>query len=216
MYRESNLKCIKTLDKELETLKVEKDGVDGKLSGLLKESKNLNNLIESQRSKKVKDGVGYNDVPPPASDLYLSLKKDLSWTGLLEFADDTVTDYSRPSPTVEIKFVKAERPTTNKAETVKKPTKKGKKGTSRSQNGTSMRPPHRPADHRPHGAPMRPPNRPVGHRPHGTFIFKKTFSRDYLRIDDYLDTRVQRLERELKARAPIHKEDRGRSRPVMA
>nr|GFA17876.1 hypothetical protein [Tanacetum cinerariifolium] len=28
-------------------------------------------------------------------------KKDLSWTGLLECADDTVTDYSRPSPTVE-------------------------------------------------------------------------------------------------------------------
>nr|GEU89834.1 ribonuclease H-like domain-containing protein [Tanacetum cinerariifolium] len=28
-------------------------------------------------------------------------KKDLSWTGLPECADDTVTDYSRPSPTVE-------------------------------------------------------------------------------------------------------------------
>nr|GEW80382.1 putative ribonuclease H-like domain-containing protein [Tanacetum cinerariifolium] len=28
-------------------------------------------------------------------------KKDLSWTGLLECADDTVTDYSRPSPVVE-------------------------------------------------------------------------------------------------------------------
>nr|GEU81826.1 chaperone protein DnaJ 11, chloroplastic [Tanacetum cinerariifolium] len=29
------------------------------------------------------------------------ITKDLSWTGLLEFADDTVTDYSRPSPTIE-------------------------------------------------------------------------------------------------------------------
>nr|GEZ60894.1 hypothetical protein [Tanacetum cinerariifolium]GEZ60903.1 hypothetical protein [Tanacetum cinerariifolium] len=28
-------------------------------------------------------------------------KKDLSWTGLLEFADDTVTNYSSPSPTME-------------------------------------------------------------------------------------------------------------------
>nr|GFC38382.1 hypothetical protein [Tanacetum cinerariifolium] len=27
--------------------------------------------------------------------------KDLSWTGFPEFADDTVTDYSRPSPTIE-------------------------------------------------------------------------------------------------------------------
>nr|GFD29222.1 hypothetical protein [Tanacetum cinerariifolium] len=30
-----------------------------------------------------------------------SPKKDLSWTGLPEFVDDTVTDYSRPSPTIE-------------------------------------------------------------------------------------------------------------------
>nr|GEZ13452.1 hypothetical protein [Tanacetum cinerariifolium] len=85
---------------ELETLKLEKDGVDGKLAGLLKASKNLDNLIESQRSDKVKDRVGYNVVLPPAADLYLSLKKDLSWTGLPEFVDDTVTNYSRPSPTV--------------------------------------------------------------------------------------------------------------------
>nr|GFB03847.1 hypothetical protein [Tanacetum cinerariifolium] len=44
--------------------------------------------------------LGYNAIPPPAADLYLSPKKDLSWTGLPEFVDDTVTDYSRPSPTV--------------------------------------------------------------------------------------------------------------------
>nr|GFD47311.1 hypothetical protein [Tanacetum cinerariifolium] len=79
-----------------------------------------------QRSENVKEGVGYNVVPPPATDLYRSPKKHLSWTGLPEFADDTVTDYSRPTPTVEstVKFVKAgdrpaERPTKNKAEFVK-------------------------------------------------------------------------------------------------
>nr|GFC86764.1 hypothetical protein [Tanacetum cinerariifolium] len=38
----------------------------------------LENIIESQRSEKVKEGVGYNAVPPPATDLYLSPKKDLS------------------------------------------------------------------------------------------------------------------------------------------
>nr|GFB70285.1 hypothetical protein [Tanacetum cinerariifolium] len=96
MYRASNLKCIKTLDNELEELKLENDGFDGKLAGLLKASKNL----ESQRPDKVKEGVGYNVVPPLAADLYLSPKKDLSWTGLPKFVDDTVTDYSRPSPTV--------------------------------------------------------------------------------------------------------------------
>nr|GFC76071.1 hypothetical protein [Tanacetum cinerariifolium] len=100
MYRASNLKCIKTLDKELEELKLEKDRLDGKLAGLLKASKNFDHLIESQRSDQVKEGAGYNVVPPPAADLYLSPKKDLSWTGLPEFMDNTVTDYSRPSPTV--------------------------------------------------------------------------------------------------------------------
>nr|GFA63463.1 hypothetical protein [Tanacetum cinerariifolium] len=100
MYKASNLKCIKTLDKELEEIKLENDGLDGKLVGLLKASKNLDHLIKSQRSDQVKEGVGYNAVPPPAADLYLFPKKDLSWTGLPEFVDDTVTDYSRPSPTV--------------------------------------------------------------------------------------------------------------------
>nr|GFA29761.1 hypothetical protein [Tanacetum cinerariifolium] len=86
---------------KLETLKLEKDGVDGKLAGLLKASKDLDNIIESQRSDKIKDGLGYIVVPPLLAQVYLSPKKDLSWTGLPECADDTVTDYSRPSPTVE-------------------------------------------------------------------------------------------------------------------
>nr|GFC70129.1 hypothetical protein [Tanacetum cinerariifolium] len=100
MYRASNLKGIKILNKELEEVKLEKDGLDGKLAGLLKASKNLDHLIESQRSDQVKERVGYNIVPLPAADLYLSSKKDLSWTGLPEFVEDTVTNYSRPSPTV--------------------------------------------------------------------------------------------------------------------
>nr|GEV06378.1 retrovirus-related Pol polyprotein from transposon TNT 1-94 [Tanacetum cinerariifolium] len=98
---ESNNECIEIVKKKLETLKEEKEGVDGKLAGLLTASKDLDNLIESQRSDKNKDGLGCNAVLPPPSQLYLSPKKDLSWTGLPEYADDTVTDYSRPSPTVE-------------------------------------------------------------------------------------------------------------------
>nr|GEU99439.1 ubiquitin hydrolase [Tanacetum cinerariifolium] len=152
-HNESNNECIEILKKKLENLKLEKDGVDGKLAGLLKASKDLDNLIESQRSDKNKDGLGYSVVPPPPAQLYISLKKDLSWTSLPECADDTVTDYSRPSPTVEstsrddqnrnssaskngettdsilskpaVKFVKtAKRSTTNKVETVKKPSVK--------------------------------------------------------------------------------------------
>nr|GEW61348.1 ribonuclease H-like domain-containing protein [Tanacetum cinerariifolium] len=100
-YNESNKECIETLKNKLETLKQENDGVDAKLAGLLTASKDLDNLIESQRSDKNKEGLGYTAVPPPPVQLYLSPKKDLSWTGLPECADDTVTDYSRPSPIVE-------------------------------------------------------------------------------------------------------------------
>nr|GEV59900.1 hypothetical protein [Tanacetum cinerariifolium] len=100
MYRESNLDSIKILTNEVETLKEEKDVVDGKLARLLKSSKDLKDIIESQRSNKVKEGVGYNAVPPHAADLYPSPKKDLLWIGLPKIVDDTVTDYSRPSPTV--------------------------------------------------------------------------------------------------------------------
>nr|GFD62793.1 hypothetical protein [Tanacetum cinerariifolium] len=33
--------------------------------------------------------------------VYSPPKKDMSWTGLPEFKDDTVTDYSWPSPAIE-------------------------------------------------------------------------------------------------------------------
>nr|GEX63578.1 ribonuclease H-like domain-containing protein [Tanacetum cinerariifolium] len=98
--KECGLGKINKLTSDVETLQDEKDLADGKLARLLKSLKDLEDIIESQRSEKVKEGVGYNAVPPPAADLYLSPKKDLSWTGLPEFVDDTVTDYSRPSPTV--------------------------------------------------------------------------------------------------------------------
>nr|GEV77403.1 reverse transcriptase domain-containing protein [Tanacetum cinerariifolium] len=52
---------------------------ENKLARLLKSSKDLEDIIESQKSEKVKEGLGYNDVPPPPADLYLSPKKDLSW-----------------------------------------------------------------------------------------------------------------------------------------
>nr|GFD60346.1 hypothetical protein [Tanacetum cinerariifolium] len=75
----------------------------------------------SQRSKKVKEGVGYNVVPPPAADLYLSPKKDLSWTGLPEFMDDTVTDYSRPSHAVVSTSAEDQNKETSTSEDVASP-----------------------------------------------------------------------------------------------
>nr|GEW43369.1 putative ribonuclease H-like domain-containing protein [Tanacetum cinerariifolium] len=63
---------IKHLMNELEQVKKEKDGLDRKLTGFESASKDLDTLL------------GY-----------------MSWTGLPEFADDTTTDYSMPSPSIE-------------------------------------------------------------------------------------------------------------------
>ncbi|GKA84216.1 hypothetical protein Tco_0805811, partial [Tanacetum coccineum] len=58
----------------------------------------------TQRSVKDKTGLGLNEytvVPPPPAQVYSPPKNDLSWTGLPEFVDDTVTDYSRPTPSID-------------------------------------------------------------------------------------------------------------------
>nr|GEY02591.1 hypothetical protein [Tanacetum cinerariifolium] len=162
MDKEYNLRKIKKLTSEVETLQEEKDVVDGKLARLLKSSKDLENISESQRFEKVNEGVGYNAVPPPVADLYLSPKKDLSWTGLPEFVDDTVTDYSRPLPTV---------PSTSSEDQNKDTSTSKERSTHRSAghrpNGAHMRPPLRSSGPRPHGNYTRPPFRPASHRPHG-------------------------------------------------
>nr|GEW31825.1 hypothetical protein [Tanacetum cinerariifolium] len=98
---ESKNNRIERLTKELEELKKEKEGLDTKLIGFQSALKDLDNLIGSQRSNKNKEGLGYSDVPSPPAQVYSPLKKDMSWTGLPEFANDTITDYSRPSPTIE-------------------------------------------------------------------------------------------------------------------
>nr|GFA94081.1 hypothetical protein [Tanacetum cinerariifolium] len=92
---------IEILKKELETLKKEKEWLDGKLAGFQTASKDLDSLLENQRLDKNKEGLGYSAVPPPLAQIYSSPKKDMSWTGLPECKDDTITDYSRPAPTVE-------------------------------------------------------------------------------------------------------------------
>nr|GEX18867.1 ribonuclease H-like domain-containing protein [Tanacetum cinerariifolium] len=167
MDKEYNLRKIKKLTSEVETLQEEKDVVNGKLASLLKSSKDLENIIEN-----------------------------LSWTGLPEFVDDTVTDYSRPSPTVPstssedqnkdtstseevastnpskpfVKFVKPKdsQPESKlkEQETPKKPQVKHFE-QNRQPNGAHMRPPLRSSGPRTHGNSMRPPFRPASHKPHG-------------------------------------------------
>nr|GEZ47635.1 ribonuclease H-like domain-containing protein [Tanacetum cinerariifolium] len=157
---------------ELETLKKVKEGLDGKLAGFLTASKDLDNLIESQRSDKNKDGLGYSAVPPPPAQIYSSPKKDLSWTGL-----SSLLMIRTITPKPFIKFVKpSDSPSKGKTDKVetskkplvkyaeeyikpnKKPNKKGEKGTSRFHDNTHKRFTRRPVVHRPyrpHVIPMR-------------------------------------------------------------
>nr|GEZ52045.1 hypothetical protein [Tanacetum cinerariifolium] len=86
---------------DLELLKKEKGKLETKLTGFQTASKDLDSLLESQRLDKNKERLGYSDVPPPLAQVCSPPKKDLSWTRLLEFADDTVTNYSRPLPAME-------------------------------------------------------------------------------------------------------------------
>nr|GEU30648.1 hypothetical protein [Tanacetum cinerariifolium] len=60
----------------LSQVKKEKEGLDSKLIGFESTSKDLDTLLGSQRTDKNKEG-------------------------LPEFADDTITDYSRPTPSIE-------------------------------------------------------------------------------------------------------------------
>nr|GEV11615.1 hypothetical protein [Tanacetum cinerariifolium] len=93
---------IEYLKNELEQVKKEKESLDNKLTGFENALKDLDNLLGSQRSDKNKKGLGYNEVPPPPpGQIYSPPKKDLSWTGLPEFVNDTVTDYSRPTPSID-------------------------------------------------------------------------------------------------------------------
>nr|GFC77156.1 hypothetical protein [Tanacetum cinerariifolium] len=92
---------IEYLKDELEQIKKEKESLDNKLTGFENASKGLDNLLGSQRSDKNKENLRYSAVPPPPAQIYSPPKKDLSWTGLPELVDDTVTNYNGPTPSID-------------------------------------------------------------------------------------------------------------------
>ncbi|GJV13300.1 putative ribonuclease H-like domain-containing protein [Tanacetum coccineum] len=96
---------IESLRSELEELKKEKENIDFKIKGFSNASNDLDDLLGNQRSVKDKTGLGLNEysvVPPPPAQVYSPPIKDLSWMGLPEFVDDTVTNYTRPTPSVDV------------------------------------------------------------------------------------------------------------------
>ncbi|GJV79069.1 hypothetical protein Tco_1514939 [Tanacetum coccineum] len=77
---------INTLKAEFEKLKQEKDAIDFKIEKFDKASKDLDQLLESQITDKIKKGFGYCAVPPPHPLIYnIPNKLDLSYSGLEEF-----------------------------------------------------------------------------------------------------------------------------------
>ncbi|GJT85502.1 hypothetical protein Tco_1067219 [Tanacetum coccineum] len=90
---------------ELEEVKKEKDNIYVKIKNFENSAKDLDCLLGTQRSVKDKTDLGLNEytvVPPPPAQVYSPPKNDMSWTGLPEFVDDTVTDYSRPTPSIDV------------------------------------------------------------------------------------------------------------------
>nr|GEW60283.1 hypothetical protein [Tanacetum cinerariifolium] len=212
---ESNNECIEILKKKLETLKQEKDGVDGKLAGLLTASKDLDNLIESQRPAPT-----IESSPDDAQNRNPSVTK-------------TEASPSTISPKSFIKLVKpADSPTVvkieNKVKTAKKPSikyaeqyrKTNKKPNVRGnqRNWNNLKSHQLGLDY----VMKKKACFKCGDFNHLAYDCKKGVKREHLDIKMILirvshpDLRVQRLEKELKVRTLIHKVDRGRSRPVMA
>nr|GEV13297.1 copia protein [Tanacetum cinerariifolium] len=96
---------IEYLRNELEEVKKEKESIDFKIEKFENTLKDLDRLLGSQKLDKDIKGVGFNEycaVPPPPVQVYSPCKKDLSWMGLPEFVDGNVTDYTRPTPSIDV------------------------------------------------------------------------------------------------------------------
>ncbi|GJW33239.1 ribonuclease H-like domain-containing protein [Tanacetum coccineum] len=96
---------IKYLRNELEEVKKEKESVDFKIENFRNASNDLDKLLGSKNLNKDKKGVGFDEyyvAPPPPIQVYSPPKQDLSWIGLHEFVNDTATDYTRPTPSINV------------------------------------------------------------------------------------------------------------------
>nr|GEW36876.1 hypothetical protein [Tanacetum cinerariifolium] len=127
---ESKTNRIENLTNELETLKKEKKGLERKLTGFQMASKDLDNLLESQRTDTNKEGLGYNVVPPLLLNMPSPAIESTSYDAQNKNPSVPETEAS-PSTILSkpfIKFVKAANPLTvaksDKKETVRKPSVK--------------------------------------------------------------------------------------------
>nr|GEX21352.1 integrase, catalytic region, zinc finger, CCHC-type, peptidase aspartic, catalytic [Tanacetum cinerariifolium] len=109
---------IENLMNELEQVKKEKDGLDSKLTGFESASKDPDTLLESQRTNKNKEGLGYDVVPPSCSresSSSIMSKPMIKFvkatdsptvikTNKVETAIKSFVKYAKIFPTVDLKF----------------------------------------------------------------------------------------------------------------
>ncbi|GKA40554.1 retrovirus-related pol polyprotein from transposon TNT 1-94 [Tanacetum coccineum] len=95
---------IENLTKELEKKEKDNVNIDNKLIGYVNATNNLEIMLEEQRPLRNKECIGFIAVPPPPTQVYSPPKKDLSWTGLPEFASDVI-DHIPPTKTEVTKEV---------------------------------------------------------------------------------------------------------------
>ncbi|GKB95667.1 putative ribonuclease H-like domain-containing protein, partial [Tanacetum coccineum] len=90
-YKEHEVRQLRI---EIEKVKQEKEGIDFKIAKFDKSATDLDEMLESQRSDKSKQGLGYTVVPPPHP-LILNrpTNLDLSSSGLAEFKEPEVNMY---------------------------------------------------------------------------------------------------------------------------
>nr|GEZ99663.1 ribonuclease H-like domain-containing protein [Tanacetum cinerariifolium] len=96
---------------ELEHVKKEKEGLDNKLTGFESASRDLDNLLGSQRSDKNKEGLGYNVVPSILHKPTPSIDESKCNTSDLQRSNFSISELEESSGSIMskpmIKFVKA-------------------------------------------------------------------------------------------------------------
>ncbi|GJS78835.1 ribonuclease H-like domain-containing protein [Tanacetum coccineum] len=111
---------IENLTKELEKKEKDNVNIDNKLIGYVNAANNLEIMLEEQRPLRNKECIGFNAVPPPPAQVYSPPKKDLSWTGLPEFASDVI-DYVPPTKTKVTKEISQKIQVPSKSSIMSKP-----------------------------------------------------------------------------------------------
>ncbi|GJT25553.1 putative ribonuclease H-like domain-containing protein [Tanacetum coccineum] len=107
---------IEYLTKELEKKEKDNVNIDNKLIGYVNATNNLEIMLEEQRPLRNKECIGFNAVLPPPAQVYSPPKKDLSWTGLPEFASDII-DHVPPTKNKVSKEVSQKVQASNKKNT---------------------------------------------------------------------------------------------------